>query len=115
METATTYTIPVTYQVVIEDEQLDDVIETALYGGYEWFRDATSDENGSGWTILAEDPEQGGFKRMHITRQELAERMAQWYVFDQVQSSLSEFMCYVDVNVADSLLQQAVYGEVHFG
>lgn len=113
------YTISRVKSVCINDEHLNDLIDTAFFGAYEWWSQCDEiDEDGfRGWVITGQHWNEKGTITKRISRAEMAEVFGEYMIFDMISQieSESEFMAHVDLPVADAVVQRAFYGDVIFG
>lgn len=109
-----TVLIPVT----LTRENIDDLVETAMDGGYSWFESYGKTDAKDGWFFDHEDVEADApesFKRTKLTYSDLADALAQVLRSYKPRLSYEDDLSHqIDVNDADAIVQQAIYGEVVF-
>lgn len=123
--------VGVNLQIVVTQEDIDDIMVTALEGGINYWcgkaevdgsylGEYASDQISRGGTLILHDTEE---KRTELlTKEKLlqgirmyAEQPKNSDIFETVDHELHIDCCMVDANVADSIIQYAVFSEVVYG
>lgn len=124
-----TYKIPVTIVLQITEEDIEDIVDTALDCGiFYWCERAkyTSDPCGdtdgkhliNGGTILFYDNEDGS--ESELTLDKLLDGINKWVVngydrYHAVQSDGTLDTCEIDAEMADIIIQLALFGDIIYG
>jgi hypothetical protein len=111
----------VTIQMDISDEFIGDVIDTAGYGIGYWVETAVWDEDGKTYTIT----EQETADEFVITYRRIAKSIEELIagksnvrdsIIDNLRKAVTEDDgSYVDADVADVVIQYAIFGEMVYG
>lgn len=115
MDTPKTYTLYL--PVTLTEQDIDDLVETAMESGYSWFEGYGKSDNG-GWNVWCEDinaDEPNTFVKKHIPYTRLVEAFVEAYGVTKARLSVADDLSHqIDVNDADAIVQWACYGEVVF-
>lgn len=113
MDTPKTFTLYLPVTLTAQD--LDDLVETAMEGGYSWFEGFGKSDFG-GWNFWCENPDAPeSFVKKHVPYNRLAEAFAQVLGTYKPRLSVEDDLAHnIDVNDADAIVQWACYGEVVF-
>ena len=123
--------VSVNLQIVVTQEDIDDIMVTALEGGINYWcgkaevdgpylGEYASEQISRGGTLILHDTEEGRMEQ--LTKEKLlqgirlyAEQPKSCDIFETVDHELHIDCCMVDAEVADSIIQYAVFSEVFYG